>query len=175
AAGFTEGQALLTNVITGAVNIGSTLVAIALIDRVGRKPLLLLGSAGMVLTLGTMAVIFARSAAATGGHLKLEGAPAVAALLAANLYVVFFGISWGPVMWVMLGEMFKNQFRGAALSVSGFSQWMSNFAVTMTFPWLLLNLGLGMAYGLYALFAAGSLVFVVMFVRETKGKTLEEM
>lgn len=173
-AGFTEGQALLTNVITGAVNIGSTLVAMALIDRLGRKPLLIIGSAGMALMLGTMAAVFARAASGSA-ELKLEGGAALTALLAANLYVVFFAISWGPVMWVMLGEMFKNQFRGAALSVSGFSQWMSNFTVTMTFPWLLRNLGLGAAYGLYTAFAAASLCFVVWCVRETKGKTLEEM
>jgi SP family sugar:H+ symporter-like MFS transporter len=78
-------------------------------------------------------------------------------------------------MWVMLGEMFQNQFRGAALSVSGFLQWMSNFGITMTFPILLASFGLGGAYGLYAVFAAVSIVFVMKLVRETKGKPLEEM
>jgi len=78
-------------------------------------------------------------------------------------------------MWVMLGEMFQNQFRGAALSVSGFLQWMSNFGITMTFPILLASFGLGGAYGLYAVFAAVSIVFVMKLVRETKGKPLEDM
>ena len=99
----------------------------------------------------------------------------LAALIAANAYIFCFGVSWGPVMWVMLGEMFPNQFRGAALSVSGFVQWISNFAITMTFPILLGSFGLGGAYSLYAAFAAISIWFVVKLVRETKGKTLEDM
>jgi hypothetical protein len=78
-------------------------------------------------------------------------------------------------MWVMLGEMFKNRFRGAALSISGFAQWVSNFAITMTFPILLSAFGLGGAYGLYTVCAVLSIFFVLWFVRETKGKTLEEI
>jgi len=175
AAGFSEGDALLINVITGAVNIGSTLVAIALVDKIGRKPLLMIGSIGMALALGTMATVFATSGTLPGEALKLEGVHGIVALVAANVYVVFFGVSWGPVMWVMLGEMFKNQIRGAALSISGFSQWMANFAITMTFPILLARFGLGGAYGLYTLCAAISIVFVWILVKETKGKTLEEM
>jgi SP family sugar:H+ symporter-like MFS transporter len=175
AAGFTASQALLTNVITGAVNIGSTFVAMALIDRIGRKPLLVIGSLGMSITLGALAIVFAVSAVQEGGAPKLEGANAVCALLAANLYVFFFGTSWGPVMWVMLGEMFQNRIRGAALSVSGFAQWMANFVITMTFPILLTAFGLGGAYGLYTAFAVLSLIFVGLLVKETKGKTLEEM
>ncbi len=175
AAGFSEGDALLINVISGAVNIGSTFVAIALVDRLGRKPLLVFGSVGMALTLGTLTWIFATSGLAESGQLKLEGHAGLAALLAANAYIFCFGVSWGPVMWVMLGEMFRNQFRGAALSISGFVQWMANFAITMTFPVLLVRFGLGGAYGLYTAFAALSIVFVVLLVRETKGKTLEEM
>jgi SP family sugar:H+ symporter-like MFS transporter len=99
----------------------------------------------------------------------------LAALIAANAYIFCFGVSWGPVVWVMLGEMFPNQFRGAALSVSGFVQWISNFAITMTFPILLGSFGLGGAYSLYAVFAAISIWFVLKLVRETKGKTLEDM
>lgn len=175
AAGFSEGDALLINVITGAVNIGSTLVAIALVDKLGRKPLLLIGSVGMALALGTMAAVFAASGFHPGEPLKLEGTAGMVALVAANVYVIFFGVSWGPVMWVMLGEMFKNQIRGAALSISGFAQWMANFAITMTFPVLLARFGLGGAYGLYTLCAAISIVFVWFLVKETKGKTLEEM
>ena len=96
-------------------------------------------------------------------------------MIAANAYIFCFGVSWGPVMWVMLGEIFQNQFRGAALSVSGFVQWISNFAITMTFPILLGSFGLGGAYGLYTVFAAVSIVFVLKLVHETKGKVLEEM
>jgi SP family sugar:H+ symporter-like MFS transporter len=175
AAGFSESNALLQNVISGTVNIGSTIVAIALIDKLGRKPLLVFGSVGMAITLAALAWIFGSAALDANGQLALTDRAGLAALIAANTYIFCFGVSWGPVMWVMLGEMFQNQFRGAALSVSGFVQWISNFAITMTFPILLASFGLGGAYGLYTLFAAISILFVVKLVRETKGKPLEEM
>src|SRR5882724_2153492 len=175
AAGFSEANALLQNVISGAVNIGSTFVAIALVDHLGRKPLLIFGSIGMALTLCALALIFASAPLDEHGKVALTGSAGLSALIAANAYIFCFGVSWGPVMWVMLGEMFQNQFRGAALSVSGFVQWMSNFAITMTFPILLGAFGLGGAYGLYTVFAAVSIVFVMKLVRETKGKPLEDM
>jgi SP family sugar:H+ symporter-like MFS transporter len=96
-------------------------------------------------------------------------------VVAANLYVIFFNVSWGPVMWVMLGEMFPNQIRGSALAVSGLAQWLANFAITMTFPMLLGGIGLGGAYGLYAFFAVVSVIFVLRFIHETKGMELEQM
>jgi SP family sugar:H+ symporter-like MFS transporter len=175
AAGFSESNALLQNVISGAVNIGSTFVAIALVDKWGRKPLLIFGSIGMTFTLGALAWIFSSSPLDEHGKLALTGSVGLSALIAANAYIFCFGVSWGPVMWVMLGEMFQNQFRGAALSVNGFVQWISNFAITMSFPILLGSFGLGGAYGLYTLFAAISILFVVKLVRETKGKPLEDM
>jgi len=95
--------------------------------------------------------------------------------VAANLYIVAFAMSWGPVMWVLLGEMFPNQMRGAALSVSGATNWAANFAVTVTFLPLMNAIGLSGAYALYALAAAVSLPFVWAAVQETKGKTLEQM
>lgn len=174
AAGFTEANALMQNVISGAVNIASTLLAISLIDKLGRKPLLIAGSVGMAVTLGILAYVFATSPT-EGGNLKLGSSFGLIALLAANAYVFFFGISWGPVMWVMLGEMFPNQIRGSALAVSGLSQWLANFGITMTFPILLGGIGLGGAYGLYSFFAFVSILFVIRSVRETKGLELEQM
>jgi len=100
---------------------------------------------------------------------------AVAGLAAANLYIVAFGVSWGPVMWVLLGEMFPNQLRGAALAVSGATNWIANFTVTVTFLPLMKAIGLGGAYSFYAVAAAISFPFVWAAVRETKGKTLEQM
>lgn len=175
AAGFSEGDALRINVISGIINVASTLVAIALVDRWGRKPLLLSGSLGMTVFLVVMAWVFSTSAVDAAGKLTLSGPAGWTALISANLYIVAFGMSWGPVMWVMLGEMFPNQARGAALAVAGFSQWITNSAVTMTFPIFLAHIGLGGAYALYAGFALLSFFIVRAAVRETKGKTLEEM
>ena len=174
AAGFNQSDALLQNVISGGVNIVSTLIAISLIDKFGRKPLLLVGSIGMAITLGALAYLFGTSPI-VDGNLKLSASNGLYALLAANAYVFFFGVSWGPVMWVMLGEMFSNQFRGAALSISGFVQWIANFAITMTFPIMLVGIGLGGSYTVYAIFAVVSAVFVYKAVRETKGLELEQM
>ena len=172
--GFSESDALLLNVVSSIVNIATTLVAIATVDKFGRKPLLLIGSVGMFATLATMAVVFA-TAPVVAGQPSLTGLAAYAGLGAANLYIVFFGMSWGPVMWVMLGEMFNNRIRGSALAVAGLAQWMANFLVSTTFPPLASGIGLGGAYGLYAFFAFASIVFVVKVVQETKGKELEEM
>ncbi len=174
-AGFQESDALLINVISGAVSIAACFVATALVDRVGRKPLLLVGSIGMAITLGAMAAVFATSAMGENGTLQLVGKSGVTALVSANLYVFFFNISWGPIMWVMLGEMFPNQIRGSGLAVSGLAQWFSNFAITMTFPIMLAGIGLGGAYGFYAVCSAISIFFIVKFVHETKGIELEEM
>ena len=129
----------------------------------------------MAITLGILAYLFGTSPMEEG-NLKLSESNGLFALIAANAYVFFFGISWGPVMWVMLGEMFQNQFRGAALSISGFVQWIANFSITVTFPIMLASkMGLGGSYGVYTFFAVLSIFFVAKFVNETKGKELEEM
>ena len=99
----------------------------------------------------------------------------VFALLAANAYVFFFNVSWGPVMWVMLGEMFPNQMRGSGLAIAGLFQWLANFAITMTFPILLAGIGLSGAYAFYAICALVSVFFVLRFIKETRGKELEAM
>jgi SP family sugar:H+ symporter-like MFS transporter len=174
-AGFNESHALLINVISGAVSIGACLAALAAIDRMGRKPMLLIGSVGMVITLGVMAVVFSQAGVDEAGKLILTGSAGPIALVAANLYVVFFNFSWGPVVWVLLGEMFPNQFRGSALAVSGIAMWGSNFAITITFPMMLSGIGLGGAYSVYAGCALISLFLVLKCVRETKGLELEDM
>ncbi len=162
--GFTEQDSLMLNVISSIINIATTLIAIATVDRIGRKPLLLIGSIGMSVTLFTMAAIFALAPTHT-----------FVALIAANLYIVFFGMSWGPIMWVMLGEMFPNRLRGAALALCGLFQWLANFAVSTTFPPLTAKAGPAGAYGIYAFFAFVSIFFVWKAVRETRGLELEEM
>ncbi len=173
--GFAESDALLINVISGGLSIAAVTVTLLLIDRVGRKPILLVGSVGMAATLGVLVIAFANATTAPGGSVTLEGVYGPMALIAANLYVVFFNGSWGPVMWVMLGEMFPNQIRGTGLAVSGLAQWGSNFGITITFPILLVSIGLGGAYGLYTVCAILSIVFVAKMVRETRGIELENM
>lgn len=173
AVGFSEKAALEITVITGLTNILTTFIAIATIDRFGRKPLLLVGSGGMAVSLGLLAVLFG-TAPIVNGKPELHGAPGIIALLAANVYVVFFGLSWGPVVWVLLGEMFPNRIRAAALGVAAALQWIANFVVSTTFP-SLANLGLAYAYGLYTLAAVLSIFFVAAFVRETRGRELEAM
>ena len=175
AVGFSESHALALNVLTGVTNILTTLIAIATVDKFGRRPLLLIGSLGMAVTLGTMAAVFANAPLDAAGSPVLQGAGAWAALIAANLYIFFFGASWGPVVWVLLGEMFNNRIRAAALAVAASSQWVANFLVSTTFPPLSSGLGLGWAYSLYAAAAAVSFVFVLKLVKETKGRELESM
>ena len=174
AVGFSENDALRINVLSGAISIGACIAAIALIDRIGRKPLLLIGSVGMAITLAIMSIAF-MSGDLVDGTLQLSDNAGLTALVAANIYVALFNFSWGPVMWVMLGEMFPNQIRGSGLAVSGFAQWTANFGITMTFPILLTGIGLTGAYGFYALSAAISVIFVWTMVRETKGIELEDM
>jgi SP family sugar:H+ symporter-like MFS transporter len=173
--GFTENDALLINVISGAISIAAVLLALVLIDRIGRKPILVIGSIGMTVTLAVLVVAFLNATKAADGSLTLEGIFGPVALIAANAYVAFFNFSWGPVMWVMLGEMFPNQIRGAGLAVSGLAQWLANFAITLSFPALLTTIGLGGAYGLYTICAFLSIFFVLKVAHETRGIELEDM
>ncbi|HRO29620.1 sugar porter family MFS transporter [Citricoccus sp.] len=176
--GFGESDALTITVITSVTNIVVTIVAILLVDRVGRRPMLLVGSLGMAASLGLMAVAFsfAQVVQAADGTTAAElGQPwSTVALISANAFVVFFGATWGPLVWVLLGEMFPNRIRAGALAVAAAAQWAANFAVSTTFPWLA-EIGLTVAYGLYAVMAVLSFLFVWRFVPETKGRELEDM
>ncbi|MCC5789806.1 MAG: sugar porter family MFS transporter [Opitutales bacterium] len=175
AAGFSEENALLINVIGGIINVSATIGAILLVDKWGRKPLLILGGAMMAFFLGILAIVFGNADMGPEGNLQLGTTAGVVALICANLYIVGFGISWGPVMWVLLGEMFPNRLRGAALSIAGLAQWLTNFLVTITFPVLLSDIGLGGAYSIYAFFAIIATFYAWKIVPETKGRTLEDM
>nr|WP_010130645.1 sugar porter family MFS transporter [Microbulbifer agarilyticus] len=173
--GFTESDALLINVVSGAVSIAAVISALMLVDKIGRKPLLWFGSGGMALTLAIMAISFSQATLDASGSLSLSDSVGTIALIAANAYVVFFNASWGPVMWVMLGEMFPNQIRGSGLAVSGLAQWLANFGITLSFPILLVSIQLSGSYGIYAVCALFSCFFVSKYVRETKGRELEQM
>jgi SP family sugar:H+ symporter-like MFS transporter len=176
AVGLTEEDAFLNTAIGGGTNVLTTFIAIALVDKIGRKPLLIFGSLLMVLSLGTMAFVFQTSVDANG-VLDLTGDNAgkgKIALVALNLFIVGFGASWGPIVWVMLGEMFSNQIRGAGLAVAASAQWGANYLISATFP-VMLGVSLGFAYGFYAVSAFLSLLFVLLLIPETKGKELEAM
>ena len=172
AVGFGESSAFTIALVTSVVNVSITLLAVGLIDRVGRRPLLLAGSTGMAMMLATLTVVFSRAPLVNGRPI-LVGSSALVALVAANLFVAAFAVSWGPVIWVQLGEMFPNRIRSAALGLSAGVQWMANWTITVTFP--LLRHTLGLAYGFYTLCAVLSLVFVWRWVPETTGVSLEDM
>lgn len=176
--GFTEEDALVQTVITSVTNIVVTLIAIALIDKIGRRRLLLIGSAGMFLSLGTMAWIFSQAPLVTNpdGSTSpvLSDSAGVIALNAANAFVVFFGMSWGPGVWVLLGEMFNNRIRSTALGVAAGAQWLANFAISTSFP-RMAEFGLWFAYGFYTIAALASFFFVLRYVPETNGRQLEDM
>jgi MFS transporter, SP family, sugar:H+ symporter len=174
AVGFSASGSLLITVITSVVNVVTTLIAISLIDKSGRRWLLLVGSVGMTISLGVMAAIFGTAPLNAHHEPTLPGLTGPIALVAANSFVFFFGMSWGPVVWVLLGEKFPNKIRAAALSIAASAQWIANWVISTTFP-TLKDAGLGLAYGIYAGFAALSFFFVYRFVSETKGQELEEM
>lgn len=175
AVGFSEDYALQTNILSGVLSIGACLGTMALVDKIGRKPLLLIGSAGMAVTLAIVAYAFSTAVTGADGAVSLPGNNGVLALVAANLYVIFFNLSWGPIMWVMLGEMFPNQIRGSGLAVAGFAQWIANALVSVSFPSLVVWPGLAVAYVGYAVFALLSFFFVRAMVTETRGRELEQM
>ncbi|MEU6822120.1 sugar porter family MFS transporter [Streptomyces atriruber] len=158
---------------TSIVNIVGTVIAMIFVDRIGRKPLAIIGSAGMAAALFTMAWAFSYKSG-SGDAVELPNAQGLTAIIAANAFVLFFALSWGVVVWVLLGEIFPNRIRAAALGVAASAQWLANFAITKTFPsmseWSLTG-----SYIIYGAFAAISIPFVMKFVKETKGKALEEM
>ena len=170
--GFEESDSFTISVFTSVTNIAVTFVAIALVDRVGRRPILLFGSTGMALSLATMSLAFSQ-ANIVDGEPSLPGAWGPIALVAANVFVVSFGASWGPVVWVLLGEIFPTRIRARALGIAAAAQWIANFLVTVTFP-PLASFSLVFTYGMYATFAALSFLFVMRFVPETNGMSLEE-
>jgi SP family sugar:H+ symporter-like MFS transporter len=173
-AGVSEAAALQRNIISGVVSIGACLVTIAVIDKIGRKPLLLIGSAGMAVSLFAMAFAFNSGTLDANGNLQLTPGMGMVALIAANAYVIFFNGTWGPVMWVMLGEMFPNQIRGSALAVAGFAQWFANYLIAQTFP-VMAGWSLTGSYLFYAMSALISYFLVQKLVHETRGKELEQM
>jgi SP family xylose:H+ symportor-like MFS transporter len=171
--GAGEHAALLQQVIVGAVNMSFTILAIWTVDRLGRKPLMLVGSVGMGLTLVSMGLLAytAKTDSWTNGIM----------LVCILGYIACFALSVGPVTWVILAEIYPTQIRGRAMALATVCLWLADFVVTQTFPmmdnnkWLLDTFHKAFPFWIYAVFCAVSVVFVWRFVPETKGKTLEEI
>ena len=162
-------SALLMTIIVGVVNFLFTIIAIRTVDKYGRKPLMVIGAIGMAVAMISLGFVFFGSAS---GYL---------ALLCMMLYVASFAMSWGPVTWVLLSEIFPNKIRGRALAIAVAAQWTSNYLVSLTFPMMNDNSYLkekfnhGFAYWIYGIMSVLATLFILKFVPETKGKTLEEM
>jgi len=171
--GFSEKDSFTTSVITAVINVVLTFVAILWVDKVGRKKLLLIGSVGMFVGLVAAAVSFTQATGSTN-NLHLAQPWGLIALAGANLFVIFFAATWGPVMWVVLGEVFPNKIRGLGLGIATAFNWIFNFLVTLLFPIVSAAVGLGFVYAGFAFFAALSFWFVSALLPEVKGLELED-
>ncbi|MCG7202265.1 sugar porter family MFS transporter [Streptomyces arenae] len=171
--GIDQSSSLLISLSTSVINIIGTLVAMMFIDRIGRKPLALIGSAGMAVSLGLAAWAFSYKTG-VGTGISIPQAQGVVALIAAHSFVLFFAVSWGVILWVMVGEMFPFRIRAAAISVATAFNWIANWAVTESFP-SMAKWNLSATYAIYAGCAVLSGVFVVKVVSETKGQRLESV
>ena len=169
--GFAKTSAIYANLIIGVVNVAMTILAIWLIDRVGRKPLLYGGVAGMVTSLLVLGVSL--SVLPTPHH---PGDPAaVITLICLGTFIASFAATWGPVVWVMIPEVLPLSVRGTAMGVAVFGNWAANFLVSQTFPPLLNALGPGPVFLGYAALGILAGVFVKAMVTETKGRSLEDI
>ena len=157
------GNPMVQTVIMGIVNISFTLVAIFTVEKIGRKPLLIIGSLGMAV--GAIGVALAD---------VVSGLPGIIGVISVMVYSACFMFSWGPICWVLISEIFPNTIRGAAVAIAVAFQWISNFAVSSSFV-SMYTWSPAFTYGMYAFFCIVAAVFVWKLVPETKGKTLEEM
>ena len=161
--------ALLQTIIVGSVNLIFTVLAIMTVDKFGRKPLMIIGAMGMALSMFALGTSFFMEAIGIG------------ALVFMLCYVASFAMSWGPVTWVLLSEIFPNKIRGKAMAIAVAAQWISNYLVSWTFPlmdknsYLLEQFNHGFSYWIYGIMGLLAAFLVWKFVPETKGKTLEEM
>src|SRR5215203_3648770 len=166
--GFSEGGAIAATAAgVGLVNVGFTILAVRIIDRAGRRPLLIIGLIGMVISLALLGIVF--STGATGG------AAGLLATVCLGLYIASFAISLGPVFWLMISEIYPLRIRGTAMSVASIANWGSNWLVALMFPVLLAALGGAGSFWLFAALGIVAWLFVYFRVPETKGRSLEEI
>jgi SP family arabinose:H+ symporter-like MFS transporter len=164
ATGDGSSSALMQTIWVGGINVLMTLVAIRYVDRLGRKKLLLIGSAGMAVCLAFVGAAFYQQA--TTGYWVLGGI---------LLYISFFAISLGPLTFVVVAEIFPNSIRGRAMGVAIFFLWLSVYIVSQTFPMLLESIGSAYTFWIYMIMSILAFLFIWRMVPETKGKTLEEI
>lgn len=169
-AGFDPSAAILVKVVIGVVNVIAivTVLRLGLIDRIGRKPLLLVGTVGTAASLGIIGIV----------SVALSPTSTVAAwttIVCLLTFTGFFSASWGPLTWVVMSEIFPLKIRGAAMGVATILHWAANSLVSLTFPLLLASLGTGLTFIGYALMGVVAFIFVSLFVTETKGRSLEEI
>lgn len=169
--GYDDSAAITANIIIGVVNVALTLLAIKLVDRVGRKPLLLAGLAGMILSLTVLGL----SLTIMAEPKQASDPAAIITLVCLGTFIASFAATWGPVVWVMLPEILPLHVRGAAMGVAIALHWLANFAVSQTFPLLTDAFGPGPVFLGYAGIGVLAALFVVRMVTETKGRTLEEI
>jgi SP family xylose:H+ symportor-like MFS transporter len=160
--GAAKDASMLQTIVMGLVNVIFTVVAILTVDKWGRKPLLIVGSAGMALG---MFVISALS------HFNIIG---ISTLVFIIIYTASFMMSWGPICWVLIAEIFPLRIRGQAVAIAVAAQWAANYLISSTYPAMMEFSG-ALTYGFYGLMAVLSALFVWKMIPETKGKTLEEM
>jgi sugar porter (SP) family MFS transporter len=163
-AGFERISAIGQSTIVGLVNMLFTIVAILLVDKVGRKPLLLIAAAGM----GVSQLLL-------GAAFKIENLSGSAILMLILLYIAFFAMAMGPIVWVVLSEIFPTRMRGSAMAIATVALWIADFAVTLTFPVIADRLNETTAFWIYALMCVVDFLFMLFLLPETKGKTLEEI
>ncbi|OZG48730.1 sugar porter family MFS transporter [Bombiscardovia coagulans] len=172
--GFSEQQALDISVIRSVVAFVPMIISMLLIDRIGRKKLLAFGSGGMAIFLFVASIGFHHSIATSTG-VSLTGIWVPITLIAVYLFYFIFCGTWGPAMWVVIGEIFPNNIRAMGVAVATACNWIGNFIVSTSFPWLRDGIGTGNVYMLYAIFAALSYIFVLKALPETNGVELEDM
>ena len=153
---------MVQTVVMGLVNVIFTLIAIKYVDKIGRKPLLIIGSIGMAIGMGGVSMLSA---------FNVIG---ISTLIFIVIFTASFMMSWGPIVWVVLSEIFPNRIRGAAMAIAVAVQWLANFTITSFYPYMMEVSG-AMTYGFYGLMCVLSGIFVWKFIPETKGKTLEEL
>jgi sugar porter (SP) family MFS transporter len=167
-AGLGSSASLLANVVNGVVNVAFTIVAIWLLDRVGRRPLLITGTSVMAVALVAVAVAFA-------GGSSLHGTSAYVAIVGLFVYTAGFAVGLGPVFWLLISEIYPLRLRGRAMSYATMANWGANFIVTISFLTLISAIGGLGVFLLYAALTVSAVVYFVRVVPETKGRTLQEI